>query len=320
MSQKSKNIALLVVLGVLVLTSLILGFTKTTGINTMENKGIFTVQDTSAIDAISIKSKNTAIQMTRTDGKWILNDTYAAEQNIVRVLLSILHDVQVTRKVAKSQTKEVADHIQKNGYDITISSHGKNILSILAVGNETKTISYMMDPETNEPMIVNIPGYESYVAGIFEIPTNDWRNRTILSTNWRSLKELKIDYAEHPEYDVDIKFEFNFLQVAGVANLDTTRMMAYIDQFGALQADRFLDKGQSEKYDSLLQTPQTVTVSIDDINPQNSVAISFFPLLPDDKMMLGYIQPREQMVLFEVNRIQNLFAMKSDFELQTGTP
>ncbi len=320
MNQKSKNIALLVILGVLVLTSLILGFTKTSGINTMENKGIFTLQDTAAVDGISIKAKNLEIELTKTNGKWMLNDTYVAEQNIVRVLLSIAHDVQVTRKVAKTQAGEVADYIQKNGHAIEISSHGKTMLSFLASGNETKTVSYMMDPETNEPMIVNIPGYESYVAGIFEIPTNDWRDRTILSTNWRSLKELKIDYAEYPQYNLDIKFEFNFLQVEGVANLDTTKMMAYIDEFAAFQVDRFLDKGQNDKYDSLLQTPKTVTMSIDDINPKNSITIDFFPLLSDDKMMLGYIKSREQMVLFEVNRIQNLFAVKSDFEIQPENP
>ena len=64
----------------------------------------------------------------------------------------------------------------------------------------------MMPVDENQPMIVNIPGYESYVAGIFEIPTNDWRDRTIFSTNYRTLQKLEVQYAQFPEYNFSIEF------------------------------------------------------------------------------------------------------------------
>ena len=174
----------------------------------------------------------------------------------------------------------------------------------------------MMPVENNNPMIVNIPGYESYVAGIFEIPANDWRDRVILRTNWRTLQKLRINYAEYPGYNLNIKFDFNFLKIEGITHLDTARMMAFIDEFNYVQTDRYLDKGQNEKYDSLLQTPPTVSLTIEDINSKNSKSIDFFPIINNDPMMLGYVKEDDQIVLFEAQRIQNLFAIKSDFEVK----
>ncbi len=316
MNQKKLNISLLVLLGLLILTSIILGLTSEMRTNTLENKAVFSLKDTTNVDLITMQSTIGKIVLRKTDGIWMVNDTYKAEQNIVKVLLSILKDAEVVRNVPKSQTEEIANHILKNGYLIEISREGDLISTFYASGNDTKTISYMMSADKKDPAIVNIPGYESYVAGIFEIPANDWRDRVILSTNWRSLQKLEIHYTQYPEYDLSIKFDFNFLTVQGVKDLDTARMMSYIDEFNFLQVDRYLDKGQNQKYDSLLGSPSTVSMDIQDINPKNSKTISFYPLLKNDPMMLGYVQEDAQSVLFEANRIQKLFAVKSDFEVK----
>lgn len=314
MNQRTKNISLLTLLGLLVMSSIILALTGHRGtINTMENKEMFSIEDTSKVDQIKIISQKGIIQLKENDGAWILNDQYKAEQNIVKVLLSILKDVQVVRNVPTSQKKNVIDQLKDTGQLVEIITKGNIIKSFYCSGNDTKTVSYMMPLKEENPMIVNIPGYESYVAGIFEISTNDWRDRVILRTNWRTLQNLAIKYTEYPEYNLTIKFDFNFLKVEGVSNLDTARMMAFVDEFNYLQADRYLDKGENESYDSLLTTPITVTISIEDIKADNSKTIDFYPLLPDDPMMLAYIREDEQMVLFEARRIQDLFAVKSDF-------
>jgi hypothetical protein len=317
MDQSIKNITLMVLLGILVLSSIILGLTKETSINTIEHKEIFSLQDTSKVDLISIKSKTENIHLQKVEGEWILNEQYKAEQNIVKVLLSILKDVEVVRNVPKSQAEILSDHITENGFLVEISGDGKIFHSFYAAGNNNKTVSYMMPADENSPMIVNIPGYESYVAGIFEIPTNDWRDRVLLSTNWRSLQNLQIEYTEFPDYNLNIKFEFNFLKIEGITNLDTLQMMDFIGGFQYLQTDRYLEKGQNARYDSLLGTSKTVTLTIEDINAKNSKTIHFYPLIAQDPMMLGYVEEDEQMVLFEANRIQKLFAVKADFEANT---
>lgn len=315
MSQKNKNITLFIILGLLVLCSVVLGVTDEKRVNTIENRKVFSIQDTSKVDQISIKSVNETICLTKIDGSWMLNDTYKAEQNIVKVLLSILKDVEVIRNVPKTQSEEIAKHIRENGFLIEIYSDENLTKTFYSSGNNNKTVSYMMPEKENAPSIINIPGYENYVAGIFEVSSNDWRDRVILSTNWRTLQKLQIDYAEYPEYNLNIKFDFDFLKVEGIANLDTAKMMSFISDFSFLQTDRYIDQGQNEKYDSLRQTPKTVSMKIEDIQPKNSKTIDFYPIIPEDPMMLGYVKEDDQMVLFSANRIQKLFAVKSEFEI-----
>jgi hypothetical protein len=229
-------------------------------------------------------------------------------------LLSILKDVEVIRNVPKTETEDIANHIREHGFLIKISGNGNLLQTFYSAGNNNKTVSYIMPAKGSNVSIINIPGYESYVTGIFEITVNDWRERVILRTNWRSLQKLQINYSEYPELNLNISFEFDFLNVEGVANLDTAKMMGFIDEFNFLQTDRYIAKGENPRYDSLLQTPNTVSMTIEDINAKNSKTIDFFPLIPDDPMMLGFVKEDNQMVLFEANRIQNLFAVKSDFE------
>lgn len=316
MSQTKNNITLLVLLGILILSSIVLGLTGETSINTIEHKKIFSLQDTSNVDLISIRSKTEGIQLQKVEGQWMLNEQYKAEQNIIKVLLSILKDVEVVRNVPKTQAENISTHIVENGFLIEIFSDGELIHSFYASGNNNKTVSYMMPVDQHQAMIVNIPGYESYVAGIFEIPASDWRDRLLLSTNWRTLQNLQIDYSQSPVYNVHIKFDFNFLKVEGITNLDTAAMMTFIDGFQYLQTDRYLESGQNERYDSLLRTSKTVTLAIEDINSKNSKTIHFYPLIANDPMMLAYVEDDEQMVLFEASRIQKLFAVKDDFELK----
>ncbi len=317
MSQKNKNITLLGILGLLVVGVISLGLQDNTNYNTLKDKDIFSVQDTSTVDLVSIKAKEKDIQLKRINNNWVINDKYAADKNMMRVLLSILKDVEVLRIVPKTQQKEVEQNILDNGFLVNIYNGDNIINSFYASGNSNKTISYMMSSDDHEPMIMSLPGYENYVAGIFEIPENDWRNRTILNTNWRTLQKLKVKYTEYPEYNLNIKFDFNFLTIEDISLLDTARMMAYIAEFNLLQADRLIDKGQIAQYDSLLQTPPTVTMTIEDINSKNSKSIQFFPMIKNDPMMLAHIKEDDQMALFEAARIQNLFAVKSDFEVES---
>ncbi len=316
--QRSKNIILLIILGFLVLSSVVLVLTSGPSKSTIENRGLFTVQDTSRIDQISITSKQGTISLDRKSGTWLLNEKYKAEQNIIKVLLAILKDNEVLRNVPRSQEDEIAEYIKNQGYLVELYNQGKLITTFFVSGNSNKTVSYMMRVNDDSPMIIGIPGYESYVAGIFEITTNDWRDRLILSTNWRTLKQLTINYTQYPEYNLNIEFKDNFLGVEGVSTLDTARMMSFIEQFSYLQVDKYLDSGQNDRYDSLLNTPETVSISINDINPSNTKTINFYPLIAGDPMMLGFITEDDQMVLFEGDRIQKVFAIRSEFEANSN--
>ncbi len=303
----------MIILAVLVVLSLSLGFFDNRVSDSAKGVKIFAVPDTSAVRLIKIQNADETIELQKKEEVWILNQQYKAEQNIVRVLLAILKDTEALRNVAKNQADAVVELINQKGALVEIYDQRTRLTGFRVAGNDNKTVSYVLPEGAEIPAMVQIPGYESYVAGIFEIPENDWRDRTILSTNWRTLQKLEVSYAQFPEYDFMIEFKDNFLKIHHIQALDTAAMMDYIGQFAYLQADKFLDKSVNTRYDSLLQTPETVTMRFYDINPANSKTIRFYPMLPDDPMMLGFVEEDEQMAIFQARRIQSWFAVKEDF-------
>ena len=316
MEQRRKNITLIVILGLLIVCSLALALVKESGSGSLVDKTLFSIGDPAAVDRIEIQSKGSEVSLFKQDETWMLNDTLKAEQNLVTVLLSLLRDVEVTRRAPKASESSIRNQLLEDGFKVSVYGKDELVQTFYAAGNDTKTVSYMMSSEDQQPYIMSIPGYGSYVAGIFEIPFNDWRDRLILSSTWRSLQMLDLQYAEFPQYSFKIQFNREFLEVADMKDVDTTRMMSYIEGFNYLQADRFIDAGQQPQYDSLLQTPSTVSIQIRDINKVSSKSLRFYPLLPNDPMMLAYVEEDQQMVLFETDRIQNLFAVKDDFRLK----
>lgn len=313
-NQRNKNITLLIIAGCLLACSIVLSFTGEYSTSTLENTGVFSVADTSRVDQITIEAGAEKILLKKNALGWTLNEKENAEKNIVRVLLAVLKDMEVVRLVPDSRVEDITDYIMEEGKKITVSGQNQVLQQFLVAGNENKTITYMMAESQGTPMVVNIPGYDSYVAGIFEIPANDWRDRTVMDTNWRTLKKLEIAYAQFPEYNVSIEFRNTFLTVEGIEKLDTAKMMGYINQFYQLQADKFIYKDSNPIYDSLAATPTTVSISIEDIRQDNSKTINFYPIVNDEPMMLAHIEEDDQLVLFEAARIQGLFGIKSDFE------
>jgi hypothetical protein len=313
MSQRRKNVKLIISLGALVIVAVALHLGVNPKNGTFSNSDLLSVQDTATVDNISIVSAKSAVQLRKTEGGWMLNSQYKAETQMVTVLLAVLKEMRVSRRVPNTEMQNVAEKLRKNGYLVTVSGGEKVVESFYAVGNETKTISYLKPKDEDTPVIVNIPGYESYVAGIFEITSNDWRNRTVLSTSWRSLKKLFVQYTQFPQHNFEIAFDSDFLRVKNVDNLDTAAMIQYVGHFYAFQADRYLEKGANQRYDSLLQTPATVKISILDIRPENSKTISFYPSLPNDPMMCAYVHEDQQAILLDSRRIQPIFAVRADF-------
>jgi hypothetical protein len=178
-------------------------------------------------------------------------------------------------------------------------------------GGNGISISYFKYPG-EDPLIVYLPGYESYVTGIFEVTENDWRDRLIFRTSWLGLKELSITYPASPSDNVFIEPEDNLYRVENVSVLDTTNLMNFLDQVSYLYADQYISKGQILAYDSLIRTVPFAVFTIDAISLENPLQIRLFPSLPNENVRLGVINNMD-MCLFRNERIDFIFKKRKDF-------
>jgi hypothetical protein len=317
MNQAGKNKRLLAVLMVLIAISVILlvlpdGNRRRKPAEARQ----FQIADTAAVGRIEMRDPHTSRLLERRDGKWRINGTFEADPDMVRVLLSVLHHVETNRKSGKNQLPELQERIPAEGILVRISGPERPLKSFYAMGNANKTLSWFMAENGEEVFEAELPGYESYVAGIFEVTEADWRNRLLFSSTWRSLRQLSLIYPEFPERNVSIAFDGNFFRVSGVEAIDSGALMQYLDHYAYFQADRFASEEAGNSPDSVFSGQPLAIIRTEDIRPEASRRLEIFRGRSGDPMIPCRIDSTEIFFLTE-RRVEALLVTPARFQSRT---
>ncbi|MFY0650611.1 MAG: hypothetical protein JXQ96_01195 [Cyclobacteriaceae bacterium] len=304
-----KTVRLSVILGVLILVSILLALTGGKDNRRSFDSNLFTVADTASVVGISIKTLDKSMKIERGASGWRVNEQYKADPSLVKVMQSILSRVRIKRPVSKLNMEDVVVDLQNNGRAVSIDFDDNSTLTFFAGGSSSKKLSTYSDGD--KAYVVEIPGYDNYISGIFELSENQWRDRLLFSSTWRSLQSLDIDYASGQE-DVSIYFDKKFLAVSGVEKLDTAALMSYVEQYQYFQINDFLDKGTYPRYDSLLLTQPLAKIDIKDIDLSKNGVIEVYPKIPGEQFYLTSNEAREMMVI-DAQRMNKLLSKKDQF-------
>ena len=303
-----KNLKLTIILVVLVSISILIGLTVKKENRQSFDPLMFAIKDTTTIQTVLITSNSTN-EIRRNNGKWRLNDKFDADLNTVEVLKSILSQVKIKRPVAKMSKENIVADLQRTGKKVSIKYSDGSEFNFIAGGNSAKKDSYYLLED--EAYLVEIPGYNNYISGIFELTENQWRDRVLFSSSWRSLQSLDIDYTREGE-DLNIFFDQKFLAVKGVVKLDTTSLMDYMNQFQYFQINDFLEEGRYKKYDSLSKTEPLALLSVRDIDKSKNRELQIFPLMKGESFYL-LTDEKDEMMVIDSKRMDNLLSKKDQF-------
>jgi hypothetical protein len=226
MNQAKKNKILFVTLALLIAVSVLLQVrTRTPEISTIGEADKFAVSDTAGIKKIIISKPSDTISLERVNNHWTINNSMEADPDIIRVFLAVLKQLNISKGVSKNQLEQTKKDLLNKGLQVKIYGDRNLIKSYRVMGNSTKTLSVFMDLQDSIPYLVELPGYDSYVAGIFNIPAIDWQNRLIFNSTWRSLRKLEMLYPAKPKNSFEIRFDVDFFKVTGINQLDTGAVM-----------------------------------------------------------------------------------------------
>lgn len=306
-----KNTKLFIVLIVLIAVSISLALIDTGSKRNSFEVDIFQVSDTATIQSISIKGDGINNVIEKNDGQWVLNGNYKTDESLIKIISTILSQVVIKRPVAKLSNLEILEGLKNNGREVTILQKDGSKISFLSGGNDSKTTSYFANLSGDQVYIVEIPGYKNYISGIFELTENQWRDRLIFSTSWRTLKTLSIDYKGKPNFH--IAFEDRFLKVGGVDKMDTTALLEYLEQYQYFQINDYLDEGDYPKYDSLLKTNPFANITISDIDDSRNKSLMIFPKMQGERFYLLTDEAKEMMVVDE-KRMESLLVSPEQFK------
>ena len=283
MSRPAKYIVAIVLLLVANLWLFLSGF----GGHVKISEKFFKAEDMQSVSEFRFAFEKDTVKITKTGQGWVVNDQYMADQGFVNTLISVLERVEVGGSIGNWE-RDVSGRAE-----VEFDFNSKYRYQFQFAANPNKTRSYFItDGEARE---VSVPGYRDNVVDIFILHPDQWRDRTIIDGNWRTIQNLEVKNDQGENFK--ISFSDTFFLVNDEQPTDSSAVVNYLNQFRQFQVNEMISLGRFKEMDSIANTKPFAQMVIDDLKNQYPVTLQIFPNTPGQAYHLVVDQDGHRMVI-----------------------
>ena len=309
--MKKKNLRLFSIAGLLVIVNLTF-FLSSSGTFSREKNYDIAIADTSAVVSVKLTRGEMVNTLIRDGQAWTLNQEFGTDPGYTRILLAVMNRVAVKRQLGVSQLEELQSRVELDAVLVELEELGR---SFYVLGNRTYTKTYFLEPNLNVGYEVEIPGYRDFVGGIFQLTTDQWRDRLIFRGNFRTIDQIEVKQNDQVVFNADLKD--SYFQIDGLGAYDTLALVNYLNGFNFLQANERISSGKFPQYDSLRNTVDKSQLIIHDLGLAEPLVLDIYPALPGENFQLTVVNEKDMTVIAS-SRIQNWLKNPVDFSLNTA--
>ena len=275
---------------------------------------LFKVDDLSKVDRVVLELKNKKVDLHYDGAHWKVNQ-FEADRTLIDVLFAALAQALPKRPVAATLRDSINNVLKAQGVTVSLFEGTEIRKKFLAGGDAQKRETYFRPDGNSEAYVMAIPGYRVYLAGIFGIDENGWRDKHIFDFAWRNFKKMTVAFPSDPSAGFVISRPDMSLtvKVTGMNEPDTARVNTYLDDVLQLSADQIISPGM-QRYDSLAKTRPVITIEISDI-ANRTYRLELFPTLPGETIMLGKAHEGD-LVLFDRKKVFRVVKKRTFFKRQ----
>lgn len=307
--QKQKNIKLIISIGIIITIIVSINFFNDSSNGLSIDKRKFTLDQQTVITDVLLKSSKQNNHLGYENRSWRVNSRYELDPNMRDVFFSVLSQMEIRRTVPLSMNDSVVQLIKSKGVEVSILNNQEIVKEYAVLGDSDSQKSYIMDSK-EKCYLVHIPGYRSYVAGIFEVPETDWRTRRSFTALFTNLNSLKIKY---PTEEIEFQYENSFFKINGI-NADSTELITSLENLLFLQTDQHLKQSEHSKYQVENITNNNLIASIQLTKLSgSSETLSIYNTTENGPYYVGVSQD-SSFCLFNKKRLNNIIVKKSDFQ------
>jgi hypothetical protein len=271
-SQSRKNIVLLSVLTGLVLLSVwAYSYNPYERKSTSFEKDLFAIENPNqTVSRIELIGQGFTNTLEKKENLWVVNEQYRMDASMQQVFFKLLEQISIQRPVTGEKVSEIRQNVLDSGVQVNMYGNESLISSITVGGNFESMQSYFVKGE--EVYLMQLPGYQSYVAGIFEVTENDWRDRVIFDGIWQDMVSLKIN---RPNRElVEFKYQDRLLRIQN-QKADSAEVMNFVERFNYFFVDQFLPENHIalQKRESF---ENAGTVEIEALDKDKVLKLEFF--------------------------------------------
>jgi hypothetical protein len=325
--RKTTMIYLIVFVALAVLaTQLLLKRSQSTLPKTLTD---FAVDDTASITKLHLTDhfKNDIVLERKVQGVWYVNNRYKVKQSNIQVLLETIKEVRVKNPVPVPARDNVIKDLAVNGIKIEIYK-GNELAKTYFVGSSTADDegTYMYIEGSSEPLVTHIPGFVGYLTTRYITKEQDWRSTEIYHLNPADIKEVSVNYTNHPENSFTLKAngnEFVLLNAQGQeTKMNQILAKKYVVGFRTINFETFPILTQKEQ-DSILSGVPFAVINVSTTN-QTLPVLKLYSKYADVKTkdigdnnadlnhMYGIIGDNKEIVLIQTFVIGKLLAHYND--------
>jgi hypothetical protein len=308
--QRKKNIQLLVSLSVMILAIALVYIFNPFNTQSSVDKTIFQIPDLEKIDRVVLQSSHEKTELKFNGTKWLVNG-FDADPQLIKVLFATLKQTEAKRKAAAHQQDSLQEKFLKDGTNVSCFEGDKLIKKFWSWGDVQKSETYF-GLSGEAPYLVVIPGYRVFIASVFALKQNDWRNKRLFNFNWQNIKSLEVNFSADQKQNFKASFSNGIFGIEGIKT-DTTKLDVFMDALFELRAEKILTAEQIKKYDSLLMQNIAEHISITDIGNQK-YELSIFPLSKGSAKLVA--KRNEDVVEINPLLLREIFRTKDYFKLK----
>ena len=271
--------------------------------NSVPKSDIFAVKDTSTVTKIFIADMNGEhVLLNRRDGAWYVEDSILAQNSKIKDLLGVISNVTLQQPVAKTAQSNINKMMSVNAIKVEIYQKAPKfkLFGIDFFNKERKVKTYYMGPATmdnmanfailegyNEPCIVYIPGFRGFITPFYSFKAVDWYNCDLFSTKITRIKTLTVQDYEHPEESFIVEksgprfFSLFNGQHQPILDYDTIKLLDMLSEYRDLNYELYIVSIEASTKDSILQYNKFKTITLLDVNGQETRLDMYRKLQPD---------------------------------------
>lgn len=310
--QEKRNTRLLISWGVLMAVAGVLLYLGNAPSREVVDKDLFRVVDQNEVDQFTIQKPGADLIEIRFDGsKWMVNNSFEADRQLITVFFATLLQAEPKRAVAIGQRDSISQEINQHGVQVKLFIEDEVVKDFRVIGNDRKTETYFQLNQDNTPYLVTIPGYRVYVGSVFELTPGEWRDRRIFNFNWQNFKSLSLSHLDSKN-NFTVSFQDQFFGIEGLSQADTTRLNDFLDAVSLLQASRFIELNDTLRWERSRNQQPEFSIQVLDI-ANREYALEIFPRVPEQSSVLGRIN-RQTLALFSAQDIARIARKRMDFK------
>jgi len=293
--MKKNKISILVLIALAFVAAFLLIRNSSSSFRSKSN--VFAVSDTTNITKFFLADKNNnTVKVERsTNGTWVLNDKYEVNPAMVQIMFKTFILIDIKAPVAKSARntiirlmagKSVKTEIYQRVYRINLFNWIKlfpheKLTRTYYVGDATMDNSgtFMLMAGSEDPYIVNIPGFRGFVSTRYSAMEPDWRSHSVFRFRIPAIRSVSVKFDEKPERSFMITNQNNrlfsltsLIDNRNIDNFDTNKVVQYLSMYHDMNYESVLDDMTKTKRDSILaQTPTNEITLTDKLGKQHTL-------------------------------------------------